>query len=261
MQKQLIILKVGGSLITDKSTPFTARRKYIASFAKALAAARKAFPDTRILLGNGGGSYAHFPAHEYGLRSGATTPQNFYGMCLTRTSVQTLNTIVCTALTDEKLPAFPIAPSSTFTSHHKRVTNLAMAPILQLLERNCIPVVYGDMILDSGRGTTIFGTEKVMLTYLPTLRQHFAHIRVIIMSGADGVLDEHSRTIAELTADQAITVHSEMDHDVTGGIVSKVEAAREAAKLADHVQLISGHPPTALLQALRNEKIGTHVLA
>jgi isopentenyl phosphate kinase len=257
---ELFIIKVGGSLITDKSTPFTARPEYITNFAKELNEVCQTFPEARILLGNGGGSYAHFPADTYGLRQGAKTPQGFYGMCLTRNSVQQLNTMVCAALLDAKLPAFPIAPSSTFTSHDKKLDDVHMAPILQLLDHNCIPVMYGDMILDSTRGTTIFGTEKVLLAYLPALRKHFARITVVIMSGADGVLDEHGQTIPELAPDQPVMVHSALSHDVTGGITGKVEAARQAAIIADRVQLIGGHIPGTLLQALQGKAIGTHVL-
>ena len=56
-----IFLKLGGSLITDKDKPYTARTQVIADIAKEIVAARKTDPDMELLIGHGSGSFGILP--------------------------------------------------------------------------------------------------------------------------------------------------------------------------------------------------------
>lgn len=59
--KKLLLIKLGGSLITDKSRDYTARPQIISRLAREIKFARKTF-DSDIIIAHGSGSFAHTPA-------------------------------------------------------------------------------------------------------------------------------------------------------------------------------------------------------
>lgn len=257
--KRLVMIKFGGGLITDKEKPYTARKIAIRRLAKSVAALRRQMPDTHFIVGNGAGSFGHFGAHHYGLREGAHTPAQFYGMAKTHAGVQKLNTLVVEALLAEEVPAFSLAPSSFLFCNDKQVASTFFKPLFSLLEQGLLPVVYGDTITDAQRGTTILSTEKVLFACAQELRQHFKTITAVYIFGANGVLDADGKTIPVLTSGTPITPLHTLEHDVTGGIAGKVDAARMAATVADAVYLI-GSDPADLAAVVHGKQAGTRVL-
>jgi isopentenyl phosphate kinase len=258
--KRLVVIKFGGGIVTDKESPLTARPAALMQLVHGFAGIRKAMPDTHFLLGNGAGSFGHFTAHQYGLRDGAHTPDQFYGMAVTHMGVQKLNTMITEVLLEEKVPAFSLTPSSFMFCDNGKVTTTHTEPLMQLMQDGCVPLVFGDTIVDKTRGTTILSTEKVLHACLEALRASFDHITVVYMFGADGVLDSQGNTIAELPADMSITELRTNAPDVTGGITGKITAARAASKVADDVYLI-GKDPSDLETVLAGKPAGTRILA
>lgn len=258
MNKSLAVIKFGGGLITDKSTPFTARRAQIKHMAAELKAARDALPEIDFLLGNGAGSFGHPPAKQYGLREGAQTPEQLYGMSVTHNGVQQLNTMVTSALIDQEVPAFSLAPSSMLACSDGKVSACNAQPLKQLLQRGLVPVVYGDTLTDDMRGTTIFSTEKVLEACLDEIRAHYQEITVVYVMNAPGVLNEAGEVLSRLDPNHDVQVTRHDGHDVTGGIVGKVDAARRAAKLATRVYIV-GSESGSLSKALKHQKVGTQI--
>ena len=70
MSKKLIIVKLGGSLITDKTKPFTARMEIIADLAQQIKEALDEDKNLSLIIGNGGGSFPHYPAVKYQMNDG-----------------------------------------------------------------------------------------------------------------------------------------------------------------------------------------------
>jgi len=75
----LQFLKLGGSLITEKDRPHTARLQVIRRLASEIARARRDDPALRLVLGHGSGSFGHVPAQKYGTRGGVRTPEEWGG--------------------------------------------------------------------------------------------------------------------------------------------------------------------------------------
>ena len=71
--RRVVIVKLGGSLITDKTQPSTARPEVIARLAKEIA---EALPELEghLLLGHGSGSFGHVAASRCGLGKGVFSP-------------------------------------------------------------------------------------------------------------------------------------------------------------------------------------------
>jgi isopentenyl phosphate kinase len=255
----LVVIKLGGGLITDKSKPFTLRAEFIKLFAEELNNLRSNYKDTDFLVGNGAGSFGHFGAHEYGLRKGANNDRQYYGMCVTHNGVHKLNGIVASELTAVGLPAFALSPSALFMSSGGQVSSSHLGPVKYLLKNGCIPVLHGDTVCDTTQGTRIFSTEEVLLECIKELRTQYKVITVIYLLATDGVLDEKGNAISILGIQDEVFVHGDLKHDVTGGIVGKIASARKAAVLADKVYLVNGTASGELNKVLNGTNTGTRI--
>lgn len=259
--KQLVCIKIGGSVITDKTKRETADIATISQFSHHLAQTLQAYPDTDVLLGNGAGSFGHHSAHEYGLRNGASTKEQFYGVSITHNAVRKLNLLVGQALTAEVLPAYCISPGDLFTAKDGEVIDANDKAVRYLLNNHQIPVIHGDTVLDTSRGVSIFSTEKSLFWLAKALRAHYDRVTVIMVVNTGGVLDENGAVIPELRRGSPVVTAQKIPgvRDVTGGIIHKVAMCREAADWADGVSII-GNSADDLMAAFAGKPAGTIVL-
>ena len=91
---ELVFVKLGGSVITDKLRPSTAQPDVIRQLAGELKAALVASPDLRVLLGHGSGSFGHIPAQEHRVRQGIPPGADWWGYAETGAIAARLNRIV-----------------------------------------------------------------------------------------------------------------------------------------------------------------------
>ncbi len=255
----LLVIKVGGSFITNKTKPFTTLPNSISLFASELSNLRDTYPNIDFLIGNGAGSFAHFSAHKYGLSQGANTAEQLYGLCLAHNGVRKLNSMLTDALTASGLPAFGLSPSSLFMSKDGEIVTEYFDPVRHLLAEGLIPVLHGDTILDVTSGTKIYSTEKIIQECVERLRAQYAKITVIYLLSVNGVLDKDGATIPLLKPNDDTFVYERLKHDVTGGIVGKIESARKVAKIADEVFLINGNIPGELRKVIATGTAGTMI--
>ena len=94
----LTLLKLGGSLITDKNRPHTPRLEVLARLAEEIAAARRQRPGLRLLLGHGSGSFGHVPAQKYGTCQGVHSADEWQGFVEVWHQAAALNRLVMEAL-------------------------------------------------------------------------------------------------------------------------------------------------------------------
>ena len=67
--QELIIIKLGGSVITDKSREYTPREDNIKRFAEEIRESEKVFKG-KFIIGHGAGSFAHTPAAKFQTKKG-----------------------------------------------------------------------------------------------------------------------------------------------------------------------------------------------
>ena len=72
--ENLLFLKLGGSLITDKTRPRTVRPKMLAGLCAEIATVRAHDPNLLLLLGHGSGSFGHVAAKKHATREGLPPP-------------------------------------------------------------------------------------------------------------------------------------------------------------------------------------------
>src|SRR5262245_60235399 len=138
---EIVLVKLGGSLITEKARPETARAEVIARLAGEIArgAESRTF---RLLVGHGSGSFGHAAAQRFDLGSGARSPEQLPGVSFTQERAAMLHRLVIGALEAAGLLLFSIAPSSCVVATAGRPVAFEDEPLFLALERGLLPVLY-----------------------------------------------------------------------------------------------------------------------
>lgn len=156
--KNLILIKLGGSVITDKKREFSVRKANILRLGKEIKSAIKS-GKSKVIIGHGAGSFAHVPAHKYKTNEGLIGKNSLYGMAVTEDAARKLNSIVIKNFLSLGLPVFSFSPASFLISDAKIYSKSYLDPMKLALQIGVIPVVYGDVIVDKKIGCNIFSTE------------------------------------------------------------------------------------------------------
>jgi isopentenyl phosphate kinase len=257
----MIFLKLGGSLITFKDQPDTARLEVLERLAGEVAGARRGQPELAILIGHGSGSFGHVAAARQRTHLGG---DNWLGFAEVWRAANHLHRLVIDALIAAGLPALSFPPSASAIARSGTPIQLAVEPIRRSLEAGLVPVVQGDVAFDEVQGTTILSTEAVFEFLVPRLLPD----RVLLAGIEGGVYRDFPRNslLAEIVTEadlQGPSLASSAATDVTGGMADKVRHALSmaAARPGIDVRIFSAEEPGSLRSALLGSTPGTRVVA
>jgi isopentenyl phosphate kinase len=255
---ELVFLKLGGSLITDKTQVEVVQGEVLRRVADEVARARRDAPHLRLLLAHGSGSFGHVAARRHGTRAGVQGEQGWLGFAQVADAAARLNRLVVAAFLGAGVPAWSVQPSASLVCNDGIITAWPSQTIELALARGLSPLVYGDTVLDEQRGGTIASTEELFAWLTPLLRP----ARIVLAGTVDGVysrdplLDPTAEPWPEITPADLPRLRASLggSHgvDVTGGMLSKViEMCRLAASQPElEVRLVSGLRPGAVYHAL-----------
>lgn len=245
--KDITLVKLGGSVITDKKVPYVAKTAVI----KRLAQELKACP-APLIIAHGSGSFAHTSAAKFGGKKGYKTT---IGFAKVARDAMEINRIVMDILVNEGLPAVSLRPlSMILTSAGKTEKNL-FGVLEEALKQGLIPVVYGDVILDRTWKSTIYSGETTLNQIALYLKSKGLSIKKIIEVGeTDGVLNAQKETVAKISKASWPKIKQFMfklnANDVTGGMEHKIEEALKTAKSGIETLIINGNKKNALKNAI-----------
>jgi isopentenyl phosphate kinase len=261
----VVLLKLGGSLITDKARPETPRPEVLARLAGEIARgeAERSF---RLAVGHGSGSFGHIAAQRFGLASGARSSEQLPGISFTQEKATALHRLVVAALATAGARPFSIAPSSCVVAAAGRPADFADEPFFLALGLGLIPVLYGDVVMDREWGASICSTERLFEIVVRRLAERGWKVRRVVWLGeTDGLYDAEGKTVPRLSAADfpaaARAIGAPAGTDVTGGMRHRVETALALARLDVPSLLANGLIPGLLEKALRGEEVpGTVIL-
>ena len=253
--KPFIIVKLGGSAITDKSVPYSYRAERVDSFAHQIQQFLKHDQGQHTLvLVHGSGSFGHTEAKKYQVKQGFTTDPT--GACITHHAAQSINLRVMESLTTIGLDVASIAPSSIMTAHDGTLEHVSWGSFERCLLNDITPVLYGDVIWDASKGCSIFSGERIMDFIVQFAQERDYGVSKVIHVGAEqGVYDASGTVIPEITPDSVSSIpFGEVDGaDVTGGMRHKVMECLAMAKMGIEVSIIDGQSDRSLLDALTGD--------
>ena len=254
---EIVFLKLGGSLITEKDRPYTLRtdvcRRLGEEIREVLAAS-----DLRLLLGHGAGSFAHVPAAEHRTGEGLAGGGGWKGYAKTRRAVTALSGRLLDAFAAVDFHPLAVTPSSCARAFDGRLVEMDLRIVRALLDAGQTPMVCGDALLDDRRGFTICSTESIF----EYAARAFHPTRVLLACDVDGVFagnpakQPEARRIPVVTESNLAEVLDQAQvargADVTGGMAGKLRALAEIAALpgVHEARIFSGLVPGAVRQAL-----------
>ncbi|MBN2110437.1 MAG: isopentenyl phosphate kinase family protein [Methanosarcinaceae archaeon] len=212
--QSITVLKIGGSVITDKGKDEgTARTGEIRRIAEEIAGY-----DSRLVIVHGAGSFGHPQAKRYDI-NGKFDPR---GSIITHLSVKRLNSLIVAALNEAGVNAIGVHPMNCVLSEDTRIRNMFLEQISTMIDSSFVPVLHGDVVMDRELGTSVLSGDQIV----PYLAYRLKAERIGIGSAEDGVLDGKGRTIERITPANFKEIKrfigGSASTDVTGGMLGKV---------------------------------------
>jgi len=244
----MIVLKLGGSVITEKESTETIDEATLRTAADALSGVGD------IVLVHGGGSFGHPAAERHGLTR-TDGSHDHEAIIEIHEAMRRLNQRVIDALHEVAVPALPVHPLSLASRDDDGALTLPMPSIVRMLEQGFVPVLHGDVVIHVGKGATILSGDELVVELADGLRAD----RVGLCSSVPGVLDESGAVIDRIDAVETVAAHlGESDAtDVTGGMAAKVTALLDLEAPAvvfgpdDLPAFLGGESPGTLIGARR----------
>ncbi len=259
VKNEIYIVKIGGSVLTDKNQPFSIRKNIIENVIEQIIESRK-----KIILIHGGGSYGHPLAKKFKINSGVDTnvTDQILGLVETHKAMELLNSKVSDIFLKNKVPAITIHTSSIFLKNKNEIEILSVKGLELLLNLNVIPILYGDIILDQNGSFSIISGDKIILEICKKL-QNYKISKVIFCIEEDGLMIQgksNPKLIKYISSSDLNKLSlSKFDEkiDVTGGIAGKLVEIESICKLGIPVQIINGLKQGFMLKALKNEEVSS----
>jgi isopentenyl phosphate kinase len=260
--KDLVLVKLGGSLLTDKAGVRADRPEVIRRLAGELARAAASRPG-ELILGHGSGSFGHVAAASSGIARGLRSPDQLPGIAATQQEAAELHRRVVGALAAAGALPFSLAPSSFLVTAAGKPAELFLEPLLLALKNGLLPVVYGDVTLDREQGVAICSTETVLARLACLLPgRGFQVARLLWLGETAGIYDADGRTLPRVTPATADAARAGLaaarGTDVTGGMAHRLETALELAGPEGGglpSLLLDGRVPGLLERALAGEEV------
>lgn len=262
-KKPIIFIKIGGSLITDKTQAFSIKERALEIIAREVKAAANF--GKQLIIGHGAGSFAHVPAKKYRTHQGIINDESYRGIAEVADVAAQLNRIVIKKLLAKDVNAVSVSPLSTMLAENHQLAEISTASIEELLKLELLPVLYGDQIIDRQIGCTIFSTEKVLGYLALALKNKGYQIERIIHCGqTNGVYDEQGKTIPMINsanfADYEKVLGASSGVDVTGGMLHKVKETLNLAQQGIPGLIIDGIEKGSLSEAISGQEVlGTKI--
>ena len=230
----LYILKIGGSVITDKNKYATARKDVIHRIAKEIRDA-KAEQDFKLILVNGAGSFGHMPVKKYGLKQGITDERTKLAVPKVQIEVENLNRMLWDALLEQEIAAWPLHPHSFIVEENRKIKRFETEQIKAMLDKDIMPLLYGDMVIDTVRGASIISGDDIV----PYLAKNLDVAAMFFGTDTSGIYTADPKKYPDATRIDNIDnsnyneilqhVGESAAEDVTGGMKEKLRKIVEQA--------------------------------
>lgn len=218
------LLKLGGSIITNKSGWREANLPAINALAKSVAKAWKKSRDWIFV--HGAGSFGHPLVVKYNLNNGITSTEQKLRFAETHEACMELSILVCSALNAEGVPAISIPPAMVIISKNKRIHSFNTKLIEDYLKSGYVPLLFGDMVPDLELGGSVCSGDQI-ISYLGKSAE-----KIILATNVDGVLDDSGQVIQVINEQNFAEISKHLKHnstkkDVTGAMAGKLKELLE----------------------------------
>ncbi len=273
--EDITIIKIGGSVITNKEIPFSTKPEVIKSLCRQIIEfknnCRQNSMKNHIIIVHGGGSFGHPLAKKYAIQSGwdEKIADQAYGLTKTHQSMERLNSSILNHILNNNVAALTLHTSSCFLKRGGNTQFDAEVQLLSLLRKDIIPILYGDILFHEERDTKAFsilsGDEIIqeICSYLMSIKAPYRIKQIIFCINENGILNGEGEVIPQVNMRQfkgLEYLHNDKSIDVTGGLESKLEHVKNIVNFGIPVRIINGSKENTLYENLMGKKTsGTEI--
>ena len=227
----IAILKLGGSILSDKNIPYSIKWDNLERIAMEIKNALDYYKNQdidimKLIIVHGGGSFGHPVAKKYlkvenGKKIFINMEKGFWEI---QKAMRRFNNIVIDTLQSYDIPAISIQPSSFVVFGDELIFDTSA--IKEMLKRDLIPVVHGDIVVDDKNGYKIISGDDIV----PYLANELKADLILYATDVDGVLINNKpiKRIDKDNIDEILSYLSGSNSiDVTGGMRYKIEMIRK----------------------------------
>ena len=254
--KKIEIIKIGGSVITDKRNYKTLLTKKLKRIIEEISLSS----DRPRIIIHGAGSFGHIVAKKYDIVNGFKKTEQIKGIIKIREDMTELTKNIVSLLNEKNLKAISFQTSAiTFKNQETGGIEIFVEPIKKTLEIDLIPVLSGDIIFSENRSFSIISGDQLI-----EILTHFFEVeRVVFCSDIDGLLvyDEKNEQLlieeieySKLDTINIAKIKKTEKIDVTGEMNNKFNIIRKLSDKVNEVVLVNGLIEGRLRSVLNNEK-------
>ena len=256
------MLKLGGSLLTDKSQPYSLRMDVLKVACAEVASCLRSGLIDKLVVVHGVGSYGHPPVIQYKLYKGFIDSAQLLPLSRTQSKVNELRAAVTSCLQDEGLAVNLFHTSSIAVAKKGRIQTMDLEAVRGFLEIGMVPVLGGDMVRDSEMGFSVGSGDQVAAILTKQLKAS----ELVFATDVSGVYDSDPKSSrnAKLVADVSLTSLGNVDlaggsqGDASGAMRGKLLALADLAPELERglrMSIISMMEPGRLTRLLRGEPV------
>lgn len=271
MSHTVTLIKLGGSVITDKTVPNSVKHDILSRLVSEVKNVMEK-TEERIVLGHGSGSFAHVPASKYKTKEGFIHEHSRIGYARTQDSAAQLNRIIVSEFLKQEVPAVSVYVSNSLVLNDGKVESYYDDVFREYLKKDLLPVTTGDPVIDQKNGCTIWSADTILPFFAQKFQENgwtvkqLLHVTVTpgvykdVTQPEKGIFEEiSSANIEEVQA----AMGEVKGYDVTGGMWAKIQECMALAR--DHgieSRIISGEEPGAVEKVLlEGAALGTLIRA
>jgi isopentenyl phosphate kinase len=238
----MILIKLGGSIITNKDKPLSPRIKAIDKITKELKKIHEPF-----VIVHGGGSFGHYWSVRYNMHT-KPAKYNLHGVSIVKNSMVEINKIILDSLIKNKLNPYCLPPTAFMDKD--RPIQKKIKEIEKIAYSDLVPVTYGDALWYGNKKSYILSGDRIMSILAKSLRPKLS----IFVLTVDGLYSDlkTKKLILEMKDDQVSIQDIQMD--VTGGMKRKVQEATKISKMKLKVFFVNGNKPDRIINAIQKNK-------
>jgi len=247
----IVLVKLGGSVITRKNEVEKVRPKVLARLAREVASVR----DRRVILLHGAGSFGHPGAKRFGLAAppivGATSTERTRGAAIVAAEVRRLHLLVLRELVHAGANPASVPMATHARNRAGALAQLDPSPIVTSLAGGFLPVTFGDVVPDEAWGSSILSADTIAVALATVVHPE----RVVFVSDVEGILEgppgRRRSVVRDVTPEVVAGLRPVAGTvDVTGGIRGKATAMLAIAAAGADAGLISGLSDGAVSRAM-----------
>ena len=238
----MILIKLGGSIITNKEKPLSSRRKTINNIMKQI----KKIKEPKIIV-HGGGSYGHYWSVKYDMHT-KPAKNDMRGVAIVKNSMVELNKIILDIAVKNRINAYCLPPTD-FMNGNKLIKNKILT-MNDISKSGLTPITFGDALWFGQKKSYILSGDVIMTTIAKVLKPRLS----IFVLNVDGVYSDlkTKKLIYDFKKEKPTISISKMD--VTGGMTRKITEAVKISKSGLNVFFTNGNKPQRITDAISGKK-------